>query len=55
MGFPKYILSQNRFLNNHKKVILPCRVVDDTLKITFAEQKGIKNVRGPRGKLLPRA
>ena len=40
------------FLNNHKKVILPCRVLDDTLKITFAEQKGIKNVRWSEGEII---
>ena len=40
------------FLNNHKKVILPCRVLDDTLKITFAEQKGVKNVRWSEGEII---
>ena len=40
------------FLDNTEKVILPCQVVDGAFKITFAEQKGIKNLRWSEGEII---
>ena len=42
------------FLDDAKKISLPCRVVDGAFKVKFEERKGIKNVRWTEERLSPK-
>ena len=51
-GTENSFLRRIDFLNSVETITLPCRVMDESLELTFVEQNGIKNIRWTKDKII---